>query len=186
MSITVHTFDGGGSVWWDNGGELTSAGIIELGCYNYGIATRDEEITIQRGKGKINGEPVSSYDYDEAGDTKTISRGTEILIEVEGYEAMFYICKYGPQVFDWDFTRQVEEFDISVRAYNALKNANILTFGELVRKTEKEMLDLENFGRKSLTEIKEALAYSDLKLGMTESDMLLWTIKKEKKLQQHR
>jgi ribosomal protein L17 len=51
----------------------------------------------------------------------------------------------------------VEELELSVRSYNCLKNANIQTIGDLVQKTEAEMLRTKNFGRKSLNEIKEIL-----------------------------
>ena len=56
--------------------------------------------------------------------------------------------------------RSVEELELSVRSYNCLKNANIQTIGDLVQKTEAEMLRTKNFGRKSLNEIKEILAQS--------------------------
>src|ERR1700690_4051319 len=62
--------------------------------------------------------------------------------------------------------RSVEELELSVRSYNCLKNANIQTIGELVQKTEAEMLRTKNFGRKSLNEIKEILANMGLGLGM--------------------
>jgi DNA-directed RNA polymerase subunit alpha len=62
--------------------------------------------------------------------------------------------------------RSVEELELSVRSYNCLKNANIQTIGELVQKTEAEMLRTKNFGRKSLNEIKEILAGMGLGLGM--------------------
>src|SRR6266576_2822766 len=62
--------------------------------------------------------------------------------------------------------RSVEELELSVRSYNCLKNANIQTIGELVQKTEAEMLRTKNFGRKSLNEIKEILASMGLSLGM--------------------
>ena len=60
----------------------------------------------------------------------------------------------------------MEELELSVRSYNCLKNANIQTIGELVQKTEAEMLKTKNFGRKSLNEIKEILASMGLSLGM--------------------
>ena len=60
----------------------------------------------------------------------------------------------------------MEELELSVRSYNCLKNANIQTIGELVCKTEAEMLKTKNFGRKSLNEIKEILASMGLGLGM--------------------
>ena len=56
--------------------------------------------------------------------------------------------------------RSVEELELSVRSYNCLKNANIQTIGDLVQKTEAEMLRTKNFGRKSLNEIKEILSRS--------------------------
>jgi len=62
--------------------------------------------------------------------------------------------------------RSVEELELSVRSYNCLKNANIQTIGELVQKTEAEMLRTKNFGRKSLNEIKEILSSMGLSLGM--------------------
>jgi DNA-directed RNA polymerase subunit alpha len=62
--------------------------------------------------------------------------------------------------------RSVEELELSVRSYNCLKNANIQSIGELVQKTEAEMLKTKNFGRKSLNEIKEILASMGLSLGM--------------------
>jgi DNA-directed RNA polymerase subunit alpha len=62
--------------------------------------------------------------------------------------------------------KSVDELELSVRSYNCLKNANIRTIGELVTKTEAEMLKTKNFGRKSLNEIKEILSSMGLSLGM--------------------
>lgn len=62
--------------------------------------------------------------------------------------------------------RSVDELELSVRSYNCLKNADIKTIGELVQKTESEMLKTKNFGRKSLNEIKEILGNMGLSLGM--------------------
>jgi DNA-directed RNA polymerase subunit alpha len=62
--------------------------------------------------------------------------------------------------------KSVDELELSVRSYNCLKNANIRTIGELVTKTEAEMLKTKNFGRKSLNEIKEILSTMGLSLGM--------------------
>src|SRR5579862_3445426 len=62
--------------------------------------------------------------------------------------------------------RSVEELELSVRSYNCLKNANIQTIGDLVQKTEAEMLRTKNFGRKSLNEIKEILGGLGLSFGM--------------------
>jgi DNA-directed RNA polymerase subunit alpha len=66
--------------------------------------------------------------------------------------------------------RSVDELELSVRSYNCLKNANIGTLGDLVQKTEAEMLKTKNFGRKSLTEIRETLAQMGLSLGMKLDD----------------
>ncbi len=62
--------------------------------------------------------------------------------------------------------RSVEELELSVRSANCLKNAQINLIGELVQKTEAEMLKTQNFGRKSLNEIKDILAEMGLSLGM--------------------
>nr|HID59224.1 DNA-directed RNA polymerase subunit alpha [Desulfobacterales bacterium] len=62
--------------------------------------------------------------------------------------------------------RSVDELELSVRAANCLRNANIRLIGELVQKTEAEMLKTKNFGRKSLNEIKQILGEMGLSLGM--------------------
>jgi len=62
--------------------------------------------------------------------------------------------------------RSVDELELSVRSANCLQQANIRTIGDLVQKTETEMLKTKNFGRKSLKEIKEILAEMGLSLGM--------------------
>jgi DNA-directed RNA polymerase subunit alpha len=66
--------------------------------------------------------------------------------------------------------KSVDELELSVRSYNCLKNANIRTIGELVTKSEAEMLKTKNFGRKSLNEIKEILQSMGLGLGMKLDD----------------
>lgn len=63
--------------------------------------------------------------------------------------------------------RRVDELELSVRSANCLANANIKYLGELVQKTEAEMLKTKNFGRKSLNEIKETLSELGLTLGMS-------------------
>jgi DNA-directed RNA polymerase subunit alpha len=62
--------------------------------------------------------------------------------------------------------RSVDELELSVRSNNCLKNANIRTIGELVQKTDAEMLKTRNFGKKSLNEIKAILLEMGLSLGM--------------------
>lgn len=67
--------------------------------------------------------------------------------------------------------KSIDELEFSVRATNCLKNANIRTIGELVLKTEQEILQMKNFGRKSLSEIKDVLAGMGLRLGMKPSEV---------------
>lgn len=87
--------------------------------------------------------------------------------EIEPSHAMSSEDRSGkPQIRNENLNRSVEELELSVRSYNCLKNANIQTIGELVQKTEAEMLKTKNFGRKSLNEIKEILATMGLSLGM--------------------
>jgi DNA-directed RNA polymerase subunit alpha len=68
--------------------------------------------------------------------------------------------------FNRNLLRKVDELELSVRSANCLKNDNIVYIGDLVQKTEAEMLRTPNFGRKSLNEIKEVLAQMGLHLGM--------------------
>src|SRR5215217_6348061 len=68
--------------------------------------------------------------------------------------------------FNPNLLRKVDELELSVRSANCLKNDNIVYIGDLVQKTEAEMLRTPNFGRKSLNEIKEVLTQMGLHLGM--------------------
>ena len=68
--------------------------------------------------------------------------------------------------FNRNLLRKVDELELSVRSANCLKNDNIVYIGDLVQKSEAEMLRTPNFGRKSLNEIKEVLASMGLHLGM--------------------
>ena len=72
-----------------------------------------------------------------------------------------------PEPLNANLFKSVDELELSVRSANCLQNANIRFIGELVQKTEAEMLKTKNFGRKSLNEIKETLASLGLSLGMT-------------------
>lgn len=71
-----------------------------------------------------------------------------------------------PFPFNRNLLRKVDELELSVRSANCLKNDNIVYIGDLVLKTESEMLRTPNFGRKSLNEIKEVLKVMNLELGM--------------------
>jgi len=68
--------------------------------------------------------------------------------------------------FNKNLLRKVDELELSVRSANCLKNDNIIYIGDLVQKSEADMLRTPNFGRKSLNEIKEVLSQMGLHLGM--------------------
>jgi DNA-directed RNA polymerase subunit alpha len=70
------------------------------------------------------------------------------------------------EAFNENLLRSVDELELSVRSANCLKHANIRLIGDLVQKTEAEILATKNFGRKSLNEIKEILSEMGLGLGM--------------------
>lgn len=74
------------------------------------------------------------------------------------------------KVLNENLLRSVDELELSVRSANCLKNANIRRIGDLVQKTEAEMLKTKNFGRKSLNEIKNILSDMHLSLGMKLED----------------
>jgi DNA-directed RNA polymerase subunit alpha len=71
---------------------------------------------------------------------------------------------------DENLFKNISELELSVRAANCLRNANIRTIADLVQKTEAEMLKTKNFGRKSLNEIKQILSEMGLSLGMKVED----------------
>lgn len=77
--------------------------------------------------------------------------------------------RQGP-TYNENLDRSVDELELSVRAYNCLKNSDIKTIRDLVQKTEPEMLKTKNFGRKSLNEIKDILAGMGLGLGLKFDD----------------
>ncbi len=71
-----------------------------------------------------------------------------------------------PSGIDLLLSRNIDELDLSVRSANCLKNARIHTLRDLVRRTEREMLETKNFGKKSLDEVQELLGQLGLRLGM--------------------
>ncbi|MBB4000393.1 DNA-directed RNA polymerase subunit alpha [Aureimonas pseudogalii] len=81
--------------------------------------------------------------------------------EVRGAEEHIAELAFNPALL-----KKVDELELSVRSANCLKNDNIVYIGDLIQKTEAEMLRTPNFGRKSLNEIKEVLASMGLHLGM--------------------
>lgn len=81
-------------------------------------------------------------------------------------EAWTPVVEEQQQEFNKNLLRGVNELELSVRAANCLKNADIKTIADLVQRSEPEMLKTKNFGRKSLNEIKEVLSEMGLSLGM--------------------
>ncbi|HLV65790.1 MAG TPA: DNA-directed RNA polymerase subunit alpha [Polyangiaceae bacterium] len=84
----------------------------------------------------------------------------------ETEETSYQMSGADEQPLNENLFRSVDELELSVRSANCLQNANITLIGELVQRTEQDMLKTKNFGRKSLKEIKEILATMGLSLGM--------------------
>jgi len=98
---------------------------------------------------------------------KILKEQLAVFISFEEYEEPVEEAEEEKEpVFNENLFRSVDELELSVRSANCLKNADIRYIGELVQKTEAEMLKTKNFGRKSLNEIKEILAEMGLSLGM--------------------
>lgn len=97
---------------------------------------------------------------------KILQRQLTIFINFEEEDEAFAEEYEESQPINPNLFRTVDELELSVRSANCLQNANIRLIGELVQKTEQEMLKTKNFGRKSLKEIKEILSSMDLHLGM--------------------
>ena len=90
----------------------------------------------------------------------------KLFINFEEPQAHVAEEQRGDLPFNKNLLLKVDELELSVRSANCLKNDNIIYIGDLVQKTEAEMLRTPNFGRKSLNEIKEVLAQMGLHLGM--------------------
>jgi DNA-directed RNA polymerase subunit alpha len=90
----------------------------------------------------------------------------QLFINFEEPRAREYEEKPSEPPFNKNLLRKVDELELSVRSANCLKNDNIVYIGDLVQKSEAEMLRTPNFGRKSLNEIKEVLSTMGLHLGM--------------------
>ncbi len=89
-----------------------------------------------------------------------------INFEEEEEEITIEESKQAPVVKSDILDKSVDELELSVRSYNCLKNANIQTIRELIHKSERDMLNTKNFGRKSLNEIKDMLHGMGLDFGM--------------------
>ena len=98
---------------------------------------------------------------------KILKEQLSIFINFEETEETSYaVAGTEDEPLNENLFRSVDELELSVRSANCLQNANITLIGELVQRTEQEMLKTKNFGRKSLKEIKEILAGYGLSLGM--------------------
>jgi DNA-directed RNA polymerase subunit alpha len=98
---------------------------------------------------------------------KIMKEQLTIFINFEETEETHYSVGGGEdEPLNENLFRSVDELELSVRSANCLQNANITLIGELVQRTEQDMLKTKNFGRKSLKEIKEILANMGLSLGM--------------------
>ncbi len=89
-----------------------------------------------------------------------------LFINFEEPRSVFAEEQEAEHSFNRNLLRKVEELELSVRSANCLKNDNIIYIGDLVQKSETDMLRTPNFGRKSLNEIKEVLGQMGLHLGM--------------------
>ena len=98
---------------------------------------------------------------------KIMKEQLSIFINFEENEEQTYVASISDdEPPNENLFRSVDELELSVRSANCLQNANISLIGELVQKTEQDMLKTKNFGRKSLKEIKEILQQMGLSLGM--------------------
>jgi len=98
--------------------------------------------------------------------SKILKEHSSIFITFDEGEEAAVIEETTAEPINENLFRPVSELELSVRATNCLRNANITLIGELVQRTEAEMLRTKNFGRKSLREIKDLLAKMGLTLGM--------------------
>jgi DNA-directed RNA polymerase subunit alpha len=97
---------------------------------------------------------------------RTLQDQLQIFISFEEIPAQERGDEGGPARLNENLFRPVDELELSVRAANCLQNADIRYMGELVQRTEQEMLKTRNFGRKSLNELKELLREMNLGFGM--------------------
>jgi DNA-directed RNA polymerase subunit alpha len=104
----------------------------------------------------ILGEHISLFRLEEEEDTEEEKEA--VAVGDDPYDDVVVMNK--------NLLRSVDELELSVRAHNCLKNANISTIADLVQMTEQEILRTKNFGRKSLDEIKEVLSNMGLRLNM--------------------
>ena len=98
---------------------------------------------------------------------KILKEQLTIFINFEEPDEVLQPAVDEPEPLNPALFKSVDELELSVRSANCLQNANIRFIGELVQRTESEMLKTKNFGRKSLNEIKATLDSMALRLGMS-------------------
>ena len=174
MELTVNT--GKGYVPADKNREQDSPlGLIPVDSVyspvkrvSYNISETREGLSIDYDKLTLEVETNKSVDAEDC-----VAYAARILQDQLGMfinfeepkEAVVQQTKSEPE-FNKNLLRRVDELELSVRSMNCLKNDNIIYIGDLVQKTEGEMLRTPNFGRKSLNEIKEVLSGMSLYLGI--------------------
>jgi len=110
--------------------------------------------------GTVNAEDVVAYA------ARIFQDQLSMFVNFEDPKEVIKEVKSSEPEFNKNLLKRVEELELSVRSMNCLKNDNIIYIGDLVQKSEPEMLRTPNFGRKSLNEIKEVLNSMSLYLGM--------------------
>jgi DNA-directed RNA polymerase subunit alpha len=98
--------------------------------------------------------------------SKILVEQLAVFAQLEGVDLFAEAAPRSSQAFDPLLLRPVDELELTVRSANCLKAENIYYIGDLIQRTENELLKTPNLGRKSLNEIKEVLASRGLTLGM--------------------
>jgi DNA-directed RNA polymerase subunit alpha len=172
-------------------GDISTDGMVEILNPDKKLATLNKEaklemdMVVKMGKGYVTAEkvdsknqtigvipidaifsPIQKVNYVVANARVGQITDYDKLTFEEESEPMEEIEEEEEEKLNENLFRPVSELELSVRSANCLKNANISLIGELVQRTESEMLKTKNFGRKSLNEIKAILEEMGLSLGM--------------------
>jgi DNA-directed RNA polymerase subunit alpha len=149
----------------DEGGSLDMELTVNTGKgYVPGDKHRDEDVAIGLISVDAMFSPVKKVSYKV--DSRILQDQLTVFVNFDEPEAEEIASEEDELAFNPLLLKKVEELELSVRSANCLKNDNIVYIGDLILKTESEMLRTPNFGRKSLNEIKEVLTSMGLHLGM--------------------